>query len=156
MRKLAKQIVKRSYRSMAATAISAKPATTNAVILGMSKRILKEIKQLCSLDRCSLLRDDVEAVKNFSWETVWGEMIQDLPTLVCLLQGLIKRPADHKPLISLIISMILKQRSSKVSLVQRAVSVLLYGNGTSKIVSSIKLFHVTLILTTIATLCVFM
>ena len=122
---------------MAATAISAKPAITNAVILSMSKRILKEIKQLCSLNRCSLLRDDVEAVKNFSWETVWGEMTRDLPTFVFLLQRLIKHPADHKPLICLIISMILKQRSPKVSLVQRAISVFLYGNGTSKVVSSI-------------------
>ena len=113
---------------MAATAISAKPAITNAVILSMSKR---------SLDRCSLLRDDVEAVKNFSWETVWGEMTRDLPTFVFLLQRLIKHPADHKPLICLIISMILKQRSPKVSLVQRAISVFLYGNGTSKVVSSI-------------------
>lgn len=122
---------------MATTAISAKPASTRAAILGMSKLILKEIKQLCALERCSLLRDDVEAVKNFSWETVWGELTKDVPTLVALLQGLIKHPEDHKPLICLIISMILKQRSPKVSLVQRAVSVLLYGNGTSKVVSSI-------------------
>ena len=93
---------------MAATAISAKPASTRAVISSMSRLILKEIKQLCSLEHSSVLRDDMEAVKNFSWETVWGELTKDLPTLVALLKGLIRHPEDHKPLICLIISMILK------------------------------------------------
>lgn len=117
---------------MAATAISAKPAITNAVILSMSKCILKEIKQLCSLNRCSLLRDDVEAVKNFSWETVWGEMTRDLPTFVFLLQCLIKHPADHKPLICLIISMILNKDPQKCRLFSKLFLFFFMGMGPVK------------------------
>lgn len=45
----------RSYRSLVATAISTKPAITNAVILSMSKRILKEVNQLTDAHYCEMM-----------------------------------------------------------------------------------------------------
>ena len=78
----------------------------------------------------SLLRDTNEAVRQFSWETVWLEMMRDVPTLTKFFMKLI--PKIGKPLLCFLISVILKQRSPKLCLVQRAISVLLYGNGASK------------------------
>lgn len=118
---------------MSDTLISTQPVS-QALANSFSRQIKREIKSFCSLDRNTLLRDDLEAVKNFDWETVWLELKGGIPTLFGLLKQLINSPESHKPLVCLILSMILKQCSPKVCLVQRAISVLLYGNGTSKIV----------------------
>ena len=80
----------------------------------------------------SILRDNIEAVNHFSWETVWLELLANVPILMQILSALIPNPQDDKPLLCLIASMLLKRRLPKMGLVQRAISLLLYGNGTSK------------------------
>ncbi len=101
-------------------------------ITNVSRLMLKEISDLCSLEHDTILRDNIQAVKQFSWETIWLELLSKTPTLVSLFQHLISSPEKNKPLICLLISMILKRRPPKLSLVQPAISLLLYGNGTSK------------------------
>lgn len=88
------------------------------------------MKKICKLDHNSILRDDIEGVKHFSWETIWLELERHVPTLLALIKKLLSRP--NKPLTCFIISQILKQRLPCMGLVQRAISVLLYGNGASK------------------------
>ena len=90
--------------------------------------IRKEIKEICSTDHDSILGDNHEAVKNFSWTTVWLELVQKMPTLMKLLSGVVNNAESHKPVLCLIVSMILKLSHPKISLVQRAISVYLYGN----------------------------
>ena len=89
-----------------------------------------------SSDSCdSILRDTVEGVKQFSWETVKIELNRNVPTLMSLLSQLIPTPENRTPLICMIASQLLKCRHQRLCLVQRAVSIMLYGNGTSKQVS---------------------
>ena len=75
---------------------------------------------------------DMKGVKHFSWETVWLELLLNVPTLMKLLCCLVNKPEDKKPLLCTIVAMILKNRRNSMALVQRAVSVVLYGNGVGK------------------------
>jgi L1 cell adhesion molecule like protein len=91
------------------------------------------MKSICSTNNDSILRDMHEGVKYFSWETVWLELLRELPTLMKLLITLLPRyGSKHIPLLCVIASMLLKRRLGKMAFVQRAISVLLYGNGCSK------------------------
>lgn len=111
---------------MATALVRSQPGSKSAVksIAGVIK---EEMQHLCSTSHNSLLRDNIEAVKCFSWETVWLELER-----IHLFRLLLKRPDEHKPLICFLASAILKERSPRVCLVQRVISVLLYGNGTNK------------------------
>ena len=130
-RKAIKRLTRRSYPSMSTTLLMSQPCS-QSVIGSVSKQIRREIQELCSEKHESVLRDSKDAIQFFSWERIWLELEHGVPTLVALLKLLIKSPEQNKPLISFIISLILKRRSPKLGLVQRAISILFYGNGTSK------------------------
>ena len=49
-----------------------------------------------------------------------------------LLCSLVNKPDENKPLLCIVASMLLKSRCRSMSLVQRALSVVLYGNGVGK------------------------
>ena len=100
------------------------------MLKALTSKIKKEIKKVCKLDHNCILRDGIEGVKQFSWETVWLELQRNVPTLCSLLAKLLYQPS--KPLICFIISQIIKQHLPCMALVQREISILLYGNGTSK------------------------
>lgn len=93
------------------------------------------MKHIGSTDHGSILRDTNEAIKQFHWETVRLELVEHVPTLMSLLTQLVGRPSQRFPLLCLIASMMLKSRNQHISLVQRAISIMLYGNGTAKQVS---------------------
>lgn len=99
------------------------------MISHLSKLINSELKTLASLDHNSILRDSFEAVRCFSWETVWMEFEQATPTLLLLFKSLLP---PKKPLVCLLLSMIVKQKSPSLCLVQRAISIMLYGNAAHK------------------------
>ena len=103
-----------------------------SVLLEISRKIKKEMKDLSSDDRDSVLRDAVEAVKRFNWTTVMMEYEKMMPTLMTLLKQLVPKPIEHKPLLCQVASQILKSRHQRMGLVHRAVSIMLYGNGTNK------------------------
>ena len=98
----------------------------------VAKRVRKEMKEICAKTHNSILRDSHEAVKCFSWQTIWLEYVQKMPTLLNLLSNLVSDVEKSKSLLCLIISMILKDRVKQMCLVQRGISVLMYGNGTTK------------------------
>ena len=81
------------------------------------KVMIDEIKQLCSKkENSSLFRDDDKAIRDFKWNPIWLELESRVPT----------------------VSMAVKWQSSKMSLVQRVISTVMYGNGASKEVSMFK------------------
>ena len=98
----------------------------------VAKRVRKEMKEICAKTHNSILRDSHEVVKCFSWQTIWLEYVQKMPTLLNLLSNLVSDVEKSKSLLCLIISMILKDRVKQMFLVQRGISVLMYGNGTTK------------------------
>ena len=55
-----------------------------------------------------------------------------MPTLMRLLAALVTDAEKSKPFLCTVACMLLKQKSQRMSLVQRIISLLLYGNGTRK------------------------
>ena len=88
------------------------------------------MSNICSSLRPSILRDSQAAVKDFNWEMLILEFADRIPTLVLFLKKIL--PKASEKFVTFIISMILKKRCKEMSLVKKVVSVLLYGNGTSK------------------------
>ena len=72
-------------------------ATSDKVIREVAWVIKKEMKDLASIDNDSILRDTVEAVKHFSWETITSELQKKVPSLMRLLQCLVKKPSLSLP-----------------------------------------------------------
>ena len=94
--------------------------------------IIAEMKAISSINHNSFLRNSVESVKQFEWEAVTEELYANVPTLMSMLSNLIPKLADHKPLQCMIASQLLKSRHPHMCLVQRVVSVMLYGNSVAK------------------------
>ena len=119
---------------MAATAVKSAP-TFDKVMREVARKIKKEMNDIATSKHDSILRDTVEAVKHFSWDTVTIELQMKTPILMQLLRSLVRNPAKSKPFIASIACQLLKDNHPKLGLMQRAVSVLFYANGTSKNVS---------------------
>lgn len=94
--------------------------------------IVSEMKAISSINHNSLLRYSDEGLKKFSWEAVYDELSQHLPTLMMILSNVIPKSVERKPLQCLIASQLLKCRHPKMGLVQQAMSVMLYGNSVAK------------------------
>ena len=108
------------------------PRSANQVIAEIAIIIRKEMKQICSESRDSVIRDSQEGIKHFKWERVWTELVNHMPTLMKLLSAIFLNQKATQNICSLIACMILKKRLGKMSMVQKALSVLLYGNGCNK------------------------
>ena len=103
------------------------------VLGALAKQVFREMKSSSSTSSVTLLRDSDEALKQFSWESIWLEIRGKLPILLSFLQQVL--PKAKKRFICFLVCMMLKNHCKHLSLVQRAVSVLFYGNGCHKQVS---------------------
>lgn len=126
-----KSLARGSYKSLASMMLSA-PGSSRSAIAEMARKILTEMRSLSSSAHDSFFRSTVDAVKNFSWDKVMSEFTQTVPTLMMLLECLVPKPAEKKPFMCFVASLLLKCRHQRMGLVQRAVSIMLYGNGSSK------------------------
>ena len=126
-----KRLARRSYRSLASSMVNYSPLSTN-MVSEVARKIKAEMKDISSQRHDSFLLDSREAVKHFSWDRVLHELRSMMPTLIQLLTKLISNPLAKKPLLCVLSSQLLKQRYPRLGLVQRAMSVLLYGNGINK------------------------
>ena len=116
-----------------ATSMISSSGISNPVISEVAQKIKSEMNDLASVAHDSILRNYDSAVKNFQWETVSTELSEKMPTLMLLLTQLIPKPTKSKPLLCMLASMILKSRHHPhVGLVQRVMSVMLYGNSIAK------------------------
>ena len=50
------------------------------MLKALTSKIKKETKKVCKLDNNFILQDDIEGVKQFSWETVWLKLQRNVPT----------------------------------------------------------------------------
>ena len=130
-----KRLARRSYKSLATTMAST-PDMLQSVLNEICRKIRYEMKELSSEASDSVLRDNVEAVKQFHWDTIRMELEKMLPTLMTFLRNLLPKSSQRIPLICVIASQLLKARHQRMGLVQRAISIMLYGNGSHKQVSS--------------------
>lgn len=117
------------YKAAAGSIFSLRK-THDYIMTSVARQIRHEMKEICSLKHNSILRISHENLNHFSWEVIWQEFNNKVPTLVGLLQKLLPRSSNLS--LSCIICLMLKQRCKHMSLLQRVVSVLLYGHGTSQ------------------------
>lgn len=122
--KSVQRLARRSYKA-AATSLLRSPILSR-ILREVIRTIKLEIKHACSATADSLLTQSEDALKEFSWDKIGKELDTMLPTLTALLRGVVRK-TSKKPVIYMICSILLKQSYSKMSLVQRAVSVLLYA-----------------------------
>ena len=130
--------MKESYTALT-TSVVQSPETADKVICQLA-RVVKgiklnitfsfnnvflkgEMKSFCSSNRSPILQADYNALKDFSWEEIWQELVKDLPALMKLLTCLIPEESS-RPLLCLVALMLLKKRCSTMSLIQREISVL--------------------------------
>ena len=104
--------------------------TPNQLASNFAHLLMTEIKEICRLNSNSLFRDTSSVLHNFSWEAVWAGLDAKAPTLLRYYRHVLC--GGPKPLICFVISLILKWRSPGMGLVQRVISCLTYGNGSSK------------------------
>ena len=127
-----KRLARRSLNSLASS-VATSSHTSDVIIGQVSRSIRDEMKTLCSMEHDSILRDCNDGIKFFSWETVYAELVRMMPTFMKILSIIITgNESKKKVLMCIISSIVLKSRMHQMSLVQRAISVLLYGNGCTK------------------------
>ena len=117
-----KGLARKKFLSSASTLVQS-PRIIKSIISKLTIKIREEMKHVSSGGHDSILRDSVEAVKHFNWETVRLELLQQTPTLMSLLTQLVGRASERCPLLCLLASMICKSRHQHMGLVQRAMSV---------------------------------
>ncbi len=133
-KKAIKRAVRRTHSTIASSVVNS-PSTANQVLLDVSKKIIEEMKQFSASDSILNNKYSVEALKYFDWERIWMEFEKNIPTLINFFRYIVPHPSENIPLICLMASQVLKSWHSQLGLVQRAVSVMLHGHGTSKQVS---------------------
>lgn len=124
---LAKRIARRSYPTLCGSLVK---SHNDQVIKLLSKTVRKELAYICSIKHNSLLRDGYDKMKQFSWDILWSEFVQNIPTLVSLISAI--SPTSSVAVRCIIISIIVKQRHSKMALLQRMISMFFYGNSVHK------------------------
>lgn len=130
-KKVISSITRKSFHASAAAMLRS-PRFMKSIAIKLALKIRGEMKRLSSTTHNSILRDSNEAVRQFHWETVRLELHRNVPTLMNILSLLVGPSEKHYPLLCLLGSMILKARHQHLCLVQRVVSIMLYGNGTAK------------------------
>ena len=76
-----RSLSRRSYKA-ATSGFAQSPQTRGHLLKDFVKCVNGEIRNVCSLNHNSILRGNHEAIKTFSWESVWHELADNVPTLV--------------------------------------------------------------------------
>ena len=116
-RKSIKRIARKTYNSMA-SAVAKSPTMSKSIINEIAANIKAEMKDISSDRHDSILRDPLEAVKHFDWDTVILELLHKMPTLLSLLSQIVRQPSQQKPLLCFLASQLIKSRHQRIRLVQ--------------------------------------
>ncbi|XP_062521158.1 uncharacterized protein LOC134196093 [Corticium candelabrum] len=130
-RRAVKQCVRKSLSAMSSFMLQSRKGA-GAAMSSLKNMIEREVKGLRKLNKSTMFLGGKESLTDFCWDNVWLELHRYAPTLMDVLSVLVLDPTDNKPMVCLVAAMVLKQRYKHFSIVQRAISLLLYGNGTSK------------------------
>ena len=123
-----RSLSRRSYKAAVST-FTHLPRTPTYLLQRLVSQIRKEVNDIFSLNHNSILRGNHQTLKTFCWTRIWHELNQNVPTLVKLFRELF--PKAGRKFICFLTSMILK-KCMQMSLIQRAISFLLYANGTNR------------------------
>lgn len=90
----------------------------------------EEFDHMSSKVHSSILQNNGEDIRFFSWNKIWLELTQDMPLLTSLLKGI--NVKENHITNSVVACIFLKQRNKNLCLLQRTVSAFLYANGSPK------------------------
>ena len=121
---------RRCYRTSASGMLNPGSGLSRYILRTISRQIRVEFNNICSTSNKSILQQSNGMLKSFSWEALWSEFQHRVPVLLGLLRSIL--PKSDKAFLGFVISLLLKKRNQKMSLMQRLVSVLLYGNAAHK------------------------
>lgn len=151
LKKLAKNVGQNKYSAIAKTVVKMK-TLRHHVIQALLVEIQKELTVMTSKKTQSVLRDKArDAYSKFSWDSIIGELQKHAPTLLKFLSGCVnvkrrrmkkvKRANKNRPKINSIIalcaSILLRNKSSHMNLLQQIMSVILQAGHASKQVQPI-------------------
>ena len=109
--------------------------TSEAAMNVLKTRIKHEMKTLMKTSQASVFQSSKEGLKSFNWGMLRLALEQSAPTLWTILSLLVAKSSDsvpNVPLVCVFASMVMKQHCKDLDFVQHAISLVLYGNGSSK------------------------
>ena len=118
---------RRSYNACSEKAVNSN-SFQEPIIDSLAFKAKKEME--CLNSQPSQLKDSPKALEKFSWNLLSLELKETVPTLWSFLESLL--PKAKQKFICFLISMLLKMQCKQLCQVQKAVSMLLYGNGVHK------------------------
>ena len=122
------KLAHKSYPSFTKTVIENFSVGTTKAFADVVK---EEVKAICSDKANSMLKSD--KVTDFSWDQIWSEFLEHMPRLAMFLTEIVPNSSNgNRCVICLIISMILKVQYPKMCLVQKVISMYLFGNSVHK------------------------
>ncbi len=135
-RRLGKAVA-RSSKSSIAKACFTDPITTKYAMNYLGTLLRREIQVLVSHDTNSMLQSqDIRSMETFTWDVIMEELRLHAPKLLILFQAITetKQKDEHKRngIIGMCVSILLKYRLSRMSLVQKIISVIIYAGHASK------------------------
>ena len=135
-------MVGRGNRRSIATAAINNPALRTEVIHALAHIVQNEMKVLCSDKYDSILRLKTKpSLEQFSWETVWLELMNCTPTLtqlmLCILPKSKQGTKAVRPSLCMCASILLKHRNNRINLVQSVVSMIMKAGHATKQVKHI-------------------
>lgn len=136
-RKMCRPLIRRNYRSFAATAIR-NHLTRNALLNHFGQMLQNEVSSLCSSRAQSVIgRSPKNVLLDFrgTIDTLMVDMRTRAPTLLSLLKhaSRTRRPrVGTNLIIAMIVSLLCKHRKSNVCQLQRIISLILYTGHSSK------------------------
>ena len=93
-----KCLARRRYKPLSFTIVNLS-TTPKLIITEVAINIKSEVKDISSNSHGSVLKDTVQGVKHFSWETITLEILNKMPTLMLLPMKLVPQSPQQKALL---------------------------------------------------------
>lgn len=115
------------------------PDTRSRMMKKVGRILREEIKTMCSVKTASILRSgNYEDLSNFKWESLMKELKVHAPVLTSVLYSCMKSKSqggNRMAVIGICASVLFKYRCSRMSLVQKIVTLILHAGHCGKQVS---------------------
>ena len=150
LKRLGRSVGRRDRASIARQVVADDKLLKRTVPL-IGKTMAREMKALCSVETKTILkRTDPSALEAFSWKMLLDSLQKTAPVTTTLLTNCLTslrssrskkgpRRTNTDAIVGLCCGLLARARSQKLNLVQRLISVLLYGGHAGKQASSLSL-----------------
>lgn len=123
----------RQSRSAIAAEVFKDPIIKKYVLIKLGVLLRRELMVMCSENAQSVMRNC--DLLSFSWNRLLSEMSSNAPVLLAILQSCThtQRPRQNRnAVVGMCCAVLLKFRFSKMSIVQRIISLILYAGSSGK------------------------